>query len=96
MSYDAIKRDLCRKAADDVSASIQLTCALMDDVTDKSHVALFAAAGAMGAAAGFFAAILRKDGQEASSEALVDDLLERMRPIVISALEALPQRDGAR
>ena len=85
LKHGNIEQDIGRKCADDVAAAIRRNVALMADRRGKMIVASYAAATAIGAANGAFAAFM--DGPAAIDEKFVDQLWgEFIRPMVLGEL----------
>jgi hypothetical protein len=86
MSYDHITKDLCRKACEDVQATVDRTAALLPDPADRMMVAISAASGSLASAAGYAAALVKRDtGSDPSPEDVVDTLWQMLRPGILSA-----------
>jgi len=85
LKHGNIEQDIGRKCADDVAAAIRRNVALMADRRGKMIVASYAAATAIGAANGAFAAFM--DRPAAIDEKFVDQLWgEFIRPMVLGEL----------
>lgn len=79
---DEIIKDIGRKCGDDVSAAIRRNMLLMADQRGAMIVATYAAAAAIGAASGAFAAFL--DGPAEVDAATIDEMwTEILRPMVL-------------
>lgn len=85
MSYDHITKDLCAKAAQDISEAIRLTCELVDAPSERMMIAISATGNGLAWAAAFLTVMMIEDGKTADPEAVVDGLWEMLRPIVLSA-----------
>lgn len=76
---DHILTDLARKAADDVSAAIRRTAALVNDPRDLLYIALAGTAAASGLASGF----AQMCAPDADPEESVDALWAVLRPMIV-------------
>ena len=86
MSYDHIVKDLCRKAAADVSDRITLTTSLLSDPADRMMVAIFAAGSCLANASAHIITLTEiETGNRPDIEAAIDALWEMVRPVVVSS-----------
>ena len=82
---DTIIKDIGRKCADDVGDAIRRNMQLMGDKRGKMIVATYAAASAIGAANGAFAALA--EGPLTIDEAFVDQCwAEVLRPMILGQI----------
>lgn len=82
---DQLAKDMGRKCADDVSAAIRRNMQLMPDRHGKMVVSTYAAAAAIGAANGAFAAMA--EGPLEIDEAFVDQCWsEILRPMILGQI----------
>lgn len=90
---DQIIQDIGRKCAEDVSGAIRRNMLLMLDGRGKMMIASYAAATAIGAANGAFAAYL--GGPTAIDEQFVDQLWDDiLRPMVLGQLSSPISEQG--
>lgn len=82
---DHITQDIGRKCASDVGDAIRRNIALMNGKREAMIVSAYAAAAAIGAANGAFAAFM--DGPQVIDEKMVDQLwTDFLRPMVLGEL----------
>jgi hypothetical protein len=81
---EQILRDLCRKTGHDCEAAVSRTAGLATEPSDQMMIAIWAAAGPLGAAAGYVAALTEQaTGSRPGPENTADALWEMLRPLVL-------------
>lgn len=96
MQADAQAKYLGDALADLVTGAIHQAAEQVPDLGEKAHLAMVAAARALGAATGFYHAKVGEMGQgDATPQAIADSLIDdQLRPMVVAALEKVKAQRG--
>lgn len=85
MAYDQITKDLCRKAQQDVTATVNRTATLLVEPADRMMVAIYASAGSLASATAYVMALTEKTtGERPTPDAALDVLWEMIRPLLLT------------